>query len=302
MINYSKYLQKKSCTIFLFHGVINQNNFKLRNYNKKHLEKKKFIKILNQLKKNGNPISMDEVVNLHDNNKDFKDKSFAITFDDGFYNNYSIAIPILKKMNIPATFYITTDFINKNITSWIDRIEMAVNNIDSGTTKIFQKKIGFKKTLNRKIKFMNKIRYLIKNRFDKDPYQITSKVLKDLKYKKKVSNSNHILDKKMNWSQIRKMNDSNLFLIGGHSTKHKILSFLGDNEVKKEIKNSIEIIEKKLKKKIIHYSYPEGLNHTFSIREIKILKKFGIKCCPTAEVGINSKKIKFFNISFEIIL
>ena len=51
MINYSKYLQKKSCTIFLFHGVINQNNFKLRNYNKKHLEKKKFIKILNQLKK-----------------------------------------------------------------------------------------------------------------------------------------------------------------------------------------------------------------------------------------------------------
>ena len=43
-------------------------------------------------------------------------------------------------MNIPATFYITTDFINKNITSWIDRIEMAVNNIDSGTTKIFQKK------------------------------------------------------------------------------------------------------------------------------------------------------------------
>lgn len=40
MINYSKYLQKKSCTIFLFHGVINQNNFKLRNYNKKHLEKK----------------------------------------------------------------------------------------------------------------------------------------------------------------------------------------------------------------------------------------------------------------------
>ena len=44
-----------------------------------------------------------------------------------------------KKMNIPATFYITTDFINKNITSWIDRIEMAVNNIDSGTTKYSKK-------------------------------------------------------------------------------------------------------------------------------------------------------------------
>ena len=51
MINYSKYLQKKSCTIFLFHGVINQNNFKLRNYNKKHLEKKKIYKNSQSIKK-----------------------------------------------------------------------------------------------------------------------------------------------------------------------------------------------------------------------------------------------------------
>jgi peptidoglycan/xylan/chitin deacetylase (PgdA/CDA1 family) len=296
MINYSRYLQKKSCTIFLFHGVINQNKFKLRNYTKKHLEKKKFIKILYQLKKNGNPISMDEVVKTSDKGKDFKDKSFAITFDDGFYNNYAIAVPILKKMKIPATFYITTDFINKNLTSWIDRIEMAVSEIDFGTIKICQKKIGFKKTLNSKIKFMRNIRYLIKNRFGEDPYEITNKILKDLKYKKKVLNSNHILDRKMNWNQVRKINNSKFFLIGGHSMTHKILSFLDDKEVKKEIKKSIEIIEKKLKKKIIHYSYPEGLNYAYSTREVKLLKKFGIKCCPTAETGVNTKKTNLFKL------
>ena len=55
--------------------------------------------------------------NLHDNNKDFKDKSFAI-LDNGSIIIIYLAIPILKKMNIPATFYITTDFINKNFVTF----------------------------------------------------------------------------------------------------------------------------------------------------------------------------------------
>ena len=40
MKNYSKYLKKKSNVIFLFHGVIDRNPFKIRNYTKKHLLKK----------------------------------------------------------------------------------------------------------------------------------------------------------------------------------------------------------------------------------------------------------------------
>ncbi|MBK8368015.1 MAG: polysaccharide deacetylase family protein [Bacteroidetes bacterium] len=36
-------------------------------------------------------------------------KRIAITFDDGYLNNYTVAFPILKKHNIPATLYITTE-------------------------------------------------------------------------------------------------------------------------------------------------------------------------------------------------
>ena len=32
-------------------------------------------------------------------------------------------------MKIPATFYITTDFIDKNLMSWIDKIEHMVENL-----------------------------------------------------------------------------------------------------------------------------------------------------------------------------
>ena len=66
---------------------------------------------------------MDDVLNKIESKTAFDDYSYAISFDDGFYNNYSIAVPVLKKLNLSAIFYITTDFIDKNLTSWIDQIE-----------------------------------------------------------------------------------------------------------------------------------------------------------------------------------
>ena len=40
-------------------------------------------------------------------------KSVMITFDDGHATDYTIALPILKKYNLKATFFITTDFIGQ---------------------------------------------------------------------------------------------------------------------------------------------------------------------------------------------
>ena len=56
---YSKYLKKKSLTIFLFHGVIDKNTFKVRNYQKTFI--KEFIQVLDDLSVKGSCVSLDEV-------------------------------------------------------------------------------------------------------------------------------------------------------------------------------------------------------------------------------------------------
>jgi len=62
-------------------------------------------------------------------------KPVAITIDDGFKSTYTLAYPLLKKYNFPATLFLYTNFIEKNHYSltWEEIREMTKNNIEIGS-------------------------------------------------------------------------------------------------------------------------------------------------------------------------
>src|ERR1700680_3487057 len=42
----------------------------------------------------------------------------ALTFDDGFQNNYGVAFPVLRELGLPATVFLVTDLIDSEDTLW----------------------------------------------------------------------------------------------------------------------------------------------------------------------------------------
>jgi len=289
-------LSEDNFVIFLFHGVINQSNYKVRNYNGKHIQADLFAKCMKLLNDNGNSFSMDELLNYHIEKKKLPPKSFAITFDDGFENNFSVAAPILYDFKIPATIYITTEFIEKNKMSWIDRIEYAVENVHSKNLYMdWLKKDIALKDVNSKIYFLNSVRNYVKNTPDCDPNTFADMLCGQLG-SHAITSSDDPLDKKMNWSQVSEANESELIIIGGHTHSHFILSYLNKKQLDNEIDTSFELLNKRAGINPIHYSYPEGLRHHYSENVINKLKKRGILCCPTAINGFNNISDDLFHL------
>lgn len=42
----------------------------------------------------------------------------CITFDDGYRDNYTIAYPLLKRLGVPFTVYVTTGFVDNQLPMW----------------------------------------------------------------------------------------------------------------------------------------------------------------------------------------
>lgn len=296
-MNFVDRLSKDKLAIFLFHGIVARSDYNVRNYTNKHLEKDCFYKLIKALAGAGHPLSMDEVVECYRaGGESFPPYSFAVTFDDGFENNYSIAAPILKDLNVPATFYVTTDFIENNHMSWIDRVEYCLENTPEGKLVFsWDQLIHTFQNREDKIRVLNFLRNSIKKdatvNLDDLVRSIYSQCGSDA-----IEQSSDPLDLKMNWEQVGELNDDENFIVGGHSHSHATLSFLQETDLEYEINTSIELLEKKAGIQARHYSYPEGLPHCYSDNVIEALMKRNIVCSPTAEDGMNSVSDSLFHL------
>ena len=286
--NINNFLDKDKLAIFLFHGVIKKQIHSVRNYTMKHIEVGIFDEYMSTLAHYGSPISMNQVLEHLERKKPFPPGSFAITFDDGFENNVSIAAPVLKKYKIPSMIYLTTDFIQNNRMSWIDRIEYAIQNSKNSKIKLHQTQIVYSlNNIDEKITFLKFIRQYVKKTPTIDPNLFANQVCTDLGIPDILS-SDDPLDLKLTWSQIKSINMTDeLLSFGGHSHTHRILSFLTLDDLNYELDTSISLMKQMSGIDSIHYSYPEGLAHCYSDTVIHQLKLRDIRCCPTAMPGQN---------------
>ena len=281
-MRYAQYLSDTSLAIYLFHGVVEQSKYSVRNYTKKHLERDYFYSVLSDLKKVGYPLSMDQVIEHNRNSKPFPPNSFAVTFDDGFENNYSIAAPILKSLDIPATFYITTGWVQDNTMVWIDRIEHCFELTPAGGIQVPWDNNVY-------------LRDFVRTNRDVDCDELVASIFSRCKIPE-VHESEDVLDKKMSWKQIEQLSNDQLFTVGGHGHSHKILSFLDESDLEHEIAHSIKLLEENTKKSIKHYSYPEGISHCYNATVIKKLRDNKIVSSPTAERGTNTCLTDLFGL------
>jgi peptidoglycan/xylan/chitin deacetylase (PgdA/CDA1 family) len=285
-VSHASYLAPDRFAIFLFHGVVTRHRHRVRNYTRKHLDLARFEAVLDELVAHGTPVSLDAVLASGSGGGVLPARAFVVTFDDGFANNVRVAAPLLARRAIPATFYVTTAFVDGGSASWTDMIEYAVDAAAEARLALPPPLPGgVFRTPEEKIALLDAVRAYVKGRPEIDPYAFATDVWRQLGIRRMEPDAE--LDRKMSWDDVRWLDDHPLFTVGGHGHTHRILGYLSPRELAAEIDTSLAALHAHLGHPVRHYSYPEGLAGCYSDAVIARLGARGVIAAPTAEPGVN---------------
>lgn len=249
-----KYLCRKQEAYFVFnyHNFSKYNNYKIRRGN--ILETgyaKQFDKQIKFFKKNFVFKYPAEFFTQRS-----KGISVLITFDDGYKDNYDIALPILTKHNAKAIFFVVSKFINTNDFLLHDKVRYLVQN------KIIDKKFeDLPKQINKGIDCYSPetIKWINEQFKVNDPSERRMMNLEEL---------NRILEKG--------------FKIGNHTASHSGLAFLTYEEQYEEIDGCNEKLQIEGLNDFL--AFPNGL---FNNDTIKLCKELNVKYAFTTNRGLN---------------
>jgi len=256
-----------------------------------------FDRQIQYLSKNFNIISLDKYIsNLSNNIKNYPDNSLVITIDDGYYDNYEYAYPVLKHYSVPATIFLTTDFIDKKKWLWANKLEYILKNSNSNSLEVLISGEKVKFQLNN-FNNIHRAQLIIFNYCKTICNESKDIYINEIAKKLNVNVPKYTVNefKALTWDVIKEMSNNRIDF-GAHSMSHPILSKLSSEEIYKEIFYSKSLIEKQIGNCINCFCYPNGQLEDVNIEVINMLKKVGYLCAVSTINGANilGKTDQFF--------
>lgn len=243
------FIKNKQNQILMYHGVVS----KTYGFNYRHIKVSDFEKHISFLKRYCNVITLEDFFL-----KKFVDDkpNIAITFDDGYRNNFVYAKPILEKYQVPATFFVTgINKTNEDIL-WADFL-----NIVSFLKKdsfVFEDELFSKKGNAFYNDEGKKIDDIIKKQKSSYEYKMQLyDILNDYNYFKKSEDFEEYW-KLMSDEEIRICAKSNFISIGSHGFYHNNLGSISFENASDELLMSKNYLEQIIDKKINSIAYPDG--------------------------------------------
>jgi peptidoglycan/xylan/chitin deacetylase (PgdA/CDA1 family) len=250
-----------------------------------------FSRQLDYLRKRYSFISLNQYLDVLNNPSMYLPPNpIAITIDDGYMDNYVYAYPVLKHYSIPATIFITTDFISDRKWLWSNKLEYILRN---SINKHFRYSLGeceeqfsvdtFENWHKTQLKIFGHCAAISNEQKDE--------LLDDLANHLNVSVPDQTSGdfQPLTWDQIKEMLLGDIEF-GSHTCSHPILSRLNEKELQHEIVDSKRIIESNLNMHVQAFCYPNGSERDFNESTKRLAESAGYECAMSTIPGINPRR------------
>lgn len=228
---------------------------------------------LRVLKQWAEPVHLNDWFERHDAGKPLPSRAVAVTFDDGWIDNYQHAFPVLQQHAFPATIFLVSDWIDTLQMFWPERIARILRLGILQSPETFQSAdtqwltsantgYDFRQAPTREQ--LSELFAHCKQWSDIDLHEKLDALSESLAL---PPPENRTL---MQWQQVHAMQDSGLVRFGSHTCRHvRLTDTLDTTLMSHEIVASQRRLEEALGRKVDLFCYPNGNHTAAAVEEVK---------------------------------
>ena len=223
-----------------------------------------------------------DVAVAHLKNRTLPARAACITFDDGYADNRHVALPILKQHQLPATFFIATDFVNGGC-MWNDRLIAAVR--AATTPQLDLQDLGLAclpvRTLAERraaiSQLIDQLKYL--------PLAQRAALADQVAQCAGVAIPNNLM---MTSADLLHLRQSGM-QIGAHTLSHPVLARLDDAQARQEIQGSQQFLQQLLGERVSLFAYPNGQPGVdYGQRHVEQVRRLGFEAAVSTQWGAST--------------
>lgn len=218
-------------------------------------------------------------------------RACAVTFDDGWLDNYEFALPVLEREQTPATIFAVSHMIGTRREFWPNRLARLLTSQPQGAD-------------HPALRWLAEFDPARTAPLDRDRISIIIDACKDLSddaMNARLDEAESAMTQAtpppaamLNWEQLRAMQASGLVDVGSHTCNHyRLVANLDLQLMAREIAASREFLQEQLGKPVTLFCYPNG---DASPAAVNLVRQH-YRAAVTTERGINAPDVDEFRLS-----
>lgn len=219
-------------------------------------------------------------------------RAVAVTFDDGYYGVAAHALPVLRRLGIPSTVFVVTDFVRDHAPPRLfhfDEIEIAFRlarapALDLGFMGGGETSLA---SVGDRVECMKRVKKHLKTLPDGARQGLQRALLARLGVtpEEAVAYAEaHEKYRTLSWDELRAAAADD-FAVGSHTRSHRVLSQLDPAELEPEIAGARERLRAELRLADVPFAYPYGGPEHIGPDADRVVRQSGYTCALTTTPG-----------------
>jgi peptidoglycan/xylan/chitin deacetylase (PgdA/CDA1 family) len=253
------------------------------------LPRRVFEQQISYLKRNYRIISLDQLCDELEHPRN-SGQSIVVTFDDGYADLFDQAFPVLRKYEMPATVYLPAKLVEAGEVGWYDRLFVALQVAPESEFTIQMEKTRTFQLNSVEDRFYAAVAMVKFCRSISDDQRV--RFCNELERRIAIP-TEQVRGRLLSWEQIGAMQTAGINF-ASHTSTHPVMSRLRPEQVKLELSESKELLQKRLGREVLHFAYPFGKTADCGEPPNQIFRDCGYRSAATTVIGANSPGVNPF--------